>query len=135
MYNFKTLTGNTKFLSYKQWPVGKFVVGTITGFRPNAKNPKNQDVIITVLDTNIQVPNLSLSKNDPFTINGTTALQKVLGSVEEGDIIKVTYEGTETVKTGQWKGTQANKLKVEVAPAQEKENFVAAQESEDEDLV
>jgi hypothetical protein len=58
-----------------------------------------------------------LSVNDAFTINGTTALQKALDNsdVEEGQIIKVVYLGKESVKTGAWKGTMANKLDVFIA--------------------
>ncbi len=123
MYNFKELTGNTKFLSYAQWPIGGYVIGTIKMFKPNSKNPKHQDVIVDVIDSNLKTSTVSIVKNDPFTINGTTALEKTLGAVEEGDIIKVTYLGKEEVKQGQWKGTKANKLKVEVAPAQDKTKF------------
>ncbi len=131
MYNFKNLTSNTKFLSYKEWPIGGYVVGTVKMFRPNYKNPKHQDVIVDVIDTNLKTAAFTLKKNDPFTINGTTSLEKVLGAVEEGDIIKVTYEGKQEVKSGQWKGTKANKLKVEVAAAQDRAQFEQSEESDD----
>lgn len=132
MYNFKQLTGSSKFLSYKEWAVNDFVVGEVVRFQTNNKNPKVQDVIVTVLDSNIKKDKVSLTKDDVFTINGTTALQKALSNgVEEGDILKVVFLGKETIKTGQWKGQQANKLDVFVAPAQDKAQFEAPVQEEE----
>jgi len=132
MYDFKKLTGNSKFLSYKDWAVNDYVVGKVEILKQNSKNPKVQDAVITIIDTNIKKPNLTLAKNDRFTINGTTALQKALDAgVEEGDILKVVYLGKEEVKTGQWKGTKANKLDVFVAPAQDQAKF----ETQDEEVL
>jgi hypothetical protein len=122
-YDFKQLTVNTKYLSYKLWPVGQYVVGEVHSFKQNAKNPKHRDVIVKVIDSNIKTPSVTLAKGDMFTINGTTSLEKVLGAVEENDIIKVTYKGTETVKTGQWAGAKTNVLDVQVAPNQDKAKF------------
>lgn len=133
MFQFKELTASTKYLSYKSWAIGGYVIGTVKMFRPNAKNPKNQDVIVDVIDSNLKSDKTVIAKGDAFTINGTTALQKTLGAVEEGDIIKVTYLGQEEVKSGQWKGTKANKLKVEVAAAQDKHQFESASTNEDSD--
>jgi len=134
MHDFKTLTGNTKYLSYKDWSVGGFVVGTVTSFKSNSKNPKVQDVVVDVIESNLKTPTFSLKKDEVFTINGTTALERVLGSVEEGDIIKVTFLGKEEVKTGEWKGTKANKLEVQVAAAQDKAKLDTTS-NEDEGLV
>jgi hypothetical protein len=120
MYNFKQLTGSSKFLSYKDWAVNDFVVGKIERFQVNSKNPKVQDVVVIVLDSNIKKEKVTLVQEDTFTINGTTALQKALDrGVEEGDIIKVVYLGKEPIKTGTYKGQLANKLDVFVAPAQD----------------
>jgi len=131
MYNFKQLTGSSKFLSYKEWSVNDFVVGKVVRFQQNNKNPKVQDVIVSVIDSNIKKDKLTLTKNDTFTINGTTALQKALDAgVEDGDIIKVVYLGKEPVKTGAYKGQLANKLDVFVAPAQDQAKFETIQEEE-----
>ena len=134
VYNFKELTGSTKFLSYKDWPVNQYVVGTVKKFSPNKLNPNAQDVMVEVLDTNISTEKLTLKKGDNFTINGTTALEKVLGEVEEGDILKVTYEGKGVNTTGKYKGKESNRLKIQVAPAQDKANFTDKSE-ESEDLI
>lgn len=126
MYNFKQLTGSSKFLSYKDWAINDFVVGKIERFQVNSKNPKVQDVVVTVLDSNIKKEKVTLAQQDTFTINGTTALQKALDrGVEDGDIIKVVYLGKEAIKTGPYKGQLANKLDVFVAPAQDQAKFVA----------
>jgi hypothetical protein len=121
MYDFKQVTSSSKFLSYKDWDINDYVVGKILNFKANSKNPKVQDVIVSILDSNIKKDKVVLSVNDAFTINGTTALQKALDNsdVEEGQIIKVVYLGKESVKTGAWKGTMANKLDVFIAKPSE----------------
>lgn len=132
MYNFKQLTGSSKFLSYKEWAVNDYVVGKILRFQQNNKNPKVQDVIVTVVDSNIKKDKITLTKSDVFTINGTTALQRALDQgVEDGDIIKVIYLGKESIKTGTYKGQLANKLDVFVAPAQDQAKFEAPTQEEE----
>lgn len=136
MYNFKQLTGNTKFLSYKEWKPSDFVVGKIERFSPNSKNTKVTDVVVTILESNILNERVTLSPKDLFTINGTTALQKALDTgVEEGDIIKVIYLGKETVKTGPWKGTMANKLEVYLSPATSKETVPSLPTNTDNEVL
>lgn len=121
MYDFKQVTSSSKFLSYKDWDINDYVVGKILNFKANSKNPKVQDVIVSILDSNINKDKVVLSVNDAFTINGTTALQKALDNtdVEEGQIIKVVYLGKEPVKTGTWQGLMANKLDVFIAKPSE----------------
>lgn len=119
MYDFKRATNSSKFLSYKDWAINDYVVGKILNFKPNSKNDKVTDIIVSILDSNIKKEKVSLVANDTFTINGTTALQKALDNsdVVEGDIIKVVYLGKEPVKTGSYKGTMANMLDVFIAKA------------------
>lgn len=109
MYDFKRATNSSKFLSYKDWEINDYVVGKILNFKPNSKNDKVTDIIVSILDSNIKKEKVSLVANDTFTINGTTALQKALDNsdVVEGDIIKVVYLGKEPVKTGSYKGAIA----------------------------
>lgn len=132
MYNFKSLTASTKFLSYKEWQMGGYVVGKVKDFRPNSKNPKHKDVIVEVIETNLGSDKLTLSKGELFTINGTTALQKVVDSIGEEDILKVTFLGKEEVKTGQWKGTKANKLEIQVAAAQD---YASNEDNSDDEIL
>lgn len=114
MYNFQVLNDKTKFCSYKEQKPGNYVVGKILRFAPNKKNAKNTDVIVEVIESNIKTEKCTLVKGDKYTINGTTALQNVLNDNEvvAGGVIKVVFKGTETVKAGQWKGTQANSLEI-----------------------
>jgi hypothetical protein len=121
MYNFKQISTTTgsKYLSYNQWPEGKYVYGSVVTFKPNSKNPKVQDVVITVQGSDIATDKVKLTKGDTFTINGTAALEKVLGSIEEGDILKVVFNGKKPMKSGPYKGQLANDLTVLVAPAQD----------------
>jgi hypothetical protein len=132
MYNFKTLSSSTKFLSYKDWAINDYVVGKILRLAANSLNPKVQDVIVSVIDSNIKTEKMSLVAGDTFTINGTTALEKALiQGVEEGDIIKVTFKGKEPNKTGAYKGVLSNRLEVQVAPAQDQAKFENTDSSED----
>lgn len=120
MYEFKQLTGTSKFLSYKEWRVNDFVAGKVEVMKQNSKNPKVQDLVVTVLDSSLNNEKITLKSGDRFTINGTTALQKAVEEgIDVGSIVKVVYKGKETVKTGQWKGQLANALEVFVAPPQE----------------
>lgn len=108
-------------------------MGQVHSFSPNKKNPKHRDVIVDVIESNIDTGKVKILKGDMMTVNGTTALEKVLGAVEEGDIIKVTYKGKKPNTTGPWVGQLSNVLDVQVAPAQDKQKFET--QAEDQDLV
>lgn len=131
MYNFKQISTTTgsKYLSYNQWPEGKYVYGSIVAFKPNSKNPKVQDVVITVKGSDISTDKVKLAEGDTFTINGTAALEKIIGSIEEGDILKVIFNGKKPMKSGPYKGQLANDLTVLVAPAQELNAFESEQDA------
>ena len=138
MYNFRTISGSTKFLSYKDWAIGDYVIGKIVMFKPNKLSPKFQDVQVTVLESNIDKDSVTLNPKDSFTINGTTVLENaLLQGVEEGDIIRVEFLGKEANKTGAFKGKMSNRLDIKIAPAQDEAKVVSqskASQSDDEVL-
>lgn len=120
MFNFRQVTGQSKFRSWKDWKKGEFVVGKVEGFTPNRKNTKFNDLIIKLVDFNFSQQ--GLEKGDRFALNGNTQLQKFLNTpVQVGDVVKVVYLGTEIVKTGEYAGAKTHCV----------EGYIADQETED----
>lgn len=136
MFQFKSLTASTKYLSYKEWPVDTFVVGQVIRFATNKMNPKHKDVVVEIIESNVKTDKVTLVKGDLLTINGTTALEKAINAgIEEDDIIKVVYKGKVINKSGEWKGQKSNALEVSVAPAQDKHKVTSKSSEESEDLI
>lgn len=131
MFEFKKVSGSSKFLSYKEWGVNGYVVGQITAMTPSKLNDKNTDVHVDVIDTNLKGEKLVLKKGDAFTINGSAALsQAIEKGVEIKDIIKVVYTGQTETKTGKYKGKMQNTFEIFVAPAQDKAKFESQEDNE-----
>lgn len=129
MYDFKQLTGNSKYRSWKEWANGDFIIGEVVRFQPNNKNPKFQDIVIKVKQVGFKAQT-NVVENDMFSINGNSGIQKAIEvGIDDGDIIKVTYGGMAVVKTGQWAGTKTHVTSVEVARG----NKPAVQVETDED--
>jgi hypothetical protein len=115
MYDFKQLTGSSKYRSWKEWAKGDFIIGEVVRFQPNMKNPKFQDIVIKVIEVGFKAQT-DIAKGDMFSINGNTGIQKAIDAgIEDADIIKVTYGGMAKVKNGQWAGTQTHVTEVAVA--------------------
>lgn len=134
MYNFKKISGS-KFLSYKDWGVGNYVIGQVTAIQESKLNAKNSDLVVDILEATIKIGDTPLKKGESFTINGSAALQKAVDrGIEVDDIVKVVYTGTTPTKTGAYKGKPQNTFDIFVAPVQDKAKFEANSE-EDEDLI
>jgi hypothetical protein len=128
-YNFKSLTQFSKFRSWKDWSVGEFVIGKLVDIVPNTKNPKNNDLILEVLELGFKMDGVTVGSR--FSVNGCASVQRAIDAgIEENDIVRVEYRGQETVKTGQWKGTKTHVIEVSVA----KDKNVTTTE-EDSDLL
>lgn len=61
--------------------------------------------------------NFRVEQADGITkvINGTGLLSKLFAEVSEGTPVKVVYDGTNVLKTGQYKGTKAHSFKLLIA--------------------
>lgn len=107
-FNFRQVTGQSKFRAWKEWKKGDSAIGKVIGFTPNKKSNKFMDVIIDLVEHNFSdMP--TLVKGDRFAMNGNTQLQKFLNTpVNIGDTIKVLYQGKEVVKTGEWAGNETH---------------------------
>jgi hypothetical protein len=116
-FNFRQVTGSSKFRSWKEWKKGEFVILKIESFAPNKKNTKFLDITGKVLDHNFSQSDWQ--KNDRVSVNGTTGLQKFidaelanLGEVDlkalVGKTCKIIFMGQDIVKTGAWAGSKTN---------------------------
>jgi hypothetical protein len=52
------------------------------------------------------------TKDGTFGINGCGQLNKKLAKITEGTAVTIVYGGTEKIKKGDWKGTEAIQFKV-----------------------
>jgi hypothetical protein len=134
-YEFRQLTGNSKYRSWKEWAKDDFIIGEVERFEPNRKNPKFQDIVIKVKQVGFKAAT-DVAVGDMFSINGNTGIQKAIDmGIEENDIIKVTYGGQATVKNGQWAGTKTHVTSVEVAGTTRPATAPASKPSDDNGLL
>lgn len=121
-FNFRQVTGQSKFRSWKDWKKGEYVIGKVESLQPNQKNPKFQDIVIKLVEHNWK-EKVTAEVGERFSINGNTGIQKGINEagVAPGMIVKVVYGGMDTVKTGQWAGTKTHVTEL----------YVAGQTSED----
>lgn len=122
-FNFRQITGQSKFRAWKEWKKGEFVIMKIEAFSPNKKNQNYKDITGKVLDHNFQQSDWN--KEDRASLNGNTGTQKFLDACTPkiGDVIKMVFMGTETVKTGQWAGSQTHVV----------EGYLAGKDDEEDD--
>lgn len=130
-FDFRQVTGSSKFRAWKGWRKGEYVILVIESFSPNKKNKNYQDITGKLLEHNFNQSDWQ--KGDRVSINGTTGIQKFLDAACEGQPLnslvgqtaKIVYCGSETVKTGQWAGSQTHVIEGYLAGA--KTNDVAAE--------
>lgn len=113
-FNFRQVTGSSKYRAWKEWKKGEFMIMKVESFSPNKKNTKYMDITGKVLDHNFSQSDLN--KEDRFSLNGTTGIQKAVDTgMKVGDTIKVVYGGSEIVKTGQWAGSKTHVIECYIA--------------------
>lgn len=123
-FNFRQVTGQSKYKAWKAWKKGEFIVLKVESFAPNKKNAKYSDIIGKVIEHNFAQSDIAVG--DRMALNGTTGTQKAVDTgMKVGDVIKVCYNGQETVKTGEWAGSLTHSLEVHIADQEGKPDLVA----------
>lgn len=113
-FNFRQVTGSTKYRAWKDWKKGEMIDVKVESFSPNKKSPKFSDIVGKVVSHNFAGSDISVG--DRMTLNGNTGLQKGINTgMVVGDVIRVVYGGQEIVKTGEWAGSKTHSIEVYIA--------------------
>ena len=120
--NFGRVIGGKDFLKPKKWTEwqhGDYIQGEFVGQLDTDRygKPIYGVKVDGVADAEVKFADMSLpyGKKDgviPLFPNG--GLLKQLGEAQEGDFVKITYEGKAKIKKGQWAGTMAHAIIVEI---------------------
>lgn len=120
--NFGRVIAGKDFLKPKQWSnwqVGDYIQGEFVGQLDTDKfgKPIYGIKVEGVEDAVVKFADMSAPygiKNGVVPLYPNGGLLKQMAEASEGDFVKVTYEGKVKIKKGQWAGTMAHSIVVEI---------------------
>lgn len=120
--NFGRVIGGKDFLKprkWENWQVGDSIQGEFVGQLEVDKygKPIYGIKVEGVKDAQIKFADMSQSsgiKNGVVPLYPNGGLLKQLAEASEGDFVRVTYEGKVKIKKGQWAGSTAHSVLVEI---------------------
>jgi hypothetical protein len=120
--NFGRVIGGKDFLKprkWEHWQVGDYIQGVFVGQLDTDRygKPIYGVKVEGIQDAEIKFADMSQPsgiKNGVVPLYPNGGLMKQMAEVNEGDFVKITYEGKAKIKKGQWAGTMAHAIIVEV---------------------
>jgi hypothetical protein len=101
------------FRKWSEWEVDDYVIGEY--LRSSEDQYGNPAWTIKVLDAELADKKFAKTIIDQnLVLNSAGQLNKAMEKVEEGQIVKVTYLGTEKMEKGKYKGKEAHLHEVEI---------------------
>lgn len=144
---FKSIGGNKMYRNWQLWSEGDYVLGKFTG--TSTDNFGKENFNIDIMETNIEfdpehhyIPTRGKNKGkkvfdrevkvgETISLNNAGSLAYKMESVNEGEIVRVTYAGTDTLPDDhQYAGSDFHVIELEVA---ETESGTSAEQGENLD--
>jgi hypothetical protein len=103
-----------KFRSWADYSVGDVVLGKFLGSFPNQFDESKPNYSIEVLESFLKDKKAQkeITEGTILALNHTGMLHKALSNMEIGKIIQVTYNGSNTMEKGKFKGKSAHTMEV-----------------------
>lgn len=124
--------GRKEFRPWKEWKAGDFVIGEYIGEHEDGY--QNICRVVKVVEANFQgKPKSSKAIVDKnLVLNSAGMLDKAFdeNEIEFGQIVKVTYNGTNEIEKGKYKGKESHTFDIELL---EDEDEPSEDDIEDED--
>lgn len=108
----RSLSGPKEYRQWGDYEVGDVVVGTLIGWHKD--NYGNDCPKIKVLDGYFKDGTLKNYIDKVLVLNSCGTLDKAMEDVVEGDMIQLEYSGTNEIKEGPYKGTEAHTMTVDI---------------------
>ncbi len=102
--------GGRKYLAWKNWQVGEYLVGKYTKSYEDQFGNENYEVQII----EAEIEGADLKEGDLFGVNSCGSLKHNMTDVAPGSYIQVTYEGKGEIEKGPFKDKSFHKVGLEV---------------------
>lgn len=124
------------YRKWAEWDAGDILIGTYKGSQTDSYDKPNW--LVEIVD--VQFGDKKAAKKFPVDeiigLNSSGKLDKAMESVEVGEMIQVTYNGTSTIEKGKYKGKDAHDIEVDVVEedGEETEDDADEESEDDEDV-
>lgn len=136
----KVLSGvRTEYRAWKEWDEEDVLVFKYVGSSPNKKNKSKQDWIVEVVETffSDKKEEKRLKPGVRLTLNSAGQFDKGMEQLEIGEMAQVTYNGSQEMEGGNFKGQMAHTMEVisvEEDDGNENEEEEEEQDEDEDDL-
>lgn len=121
------------YRKWAEWDTGDVLIGTYKGSQTDSYDKPNW--LVEIIDA--QFGDKKAAKKFPegeiIGLNSSGKLDKAMESVEVGEMIQVTYNGTSTIEKGKYKGKEAHDIEVDVVEEDDGDDTSDGEPDEDED--
>lgn len=129
----KVSGGDCTYRAWEKWKEGDILVGKYIGTGPTDKYGKDTfQFEVEELFFNDKKAQKEL-KDKVLTLNFTGGFAKSMKSVDEGDMVQLTYNGQNEIQKGEWKGEMAHAIEVEVGEMDDDGEGRAEEEEQEEE--
>lgn len=136
---FTQLTGSKVFRPWALWEEGDTIIGSLVNISEDNYGKPNYEISVIEVDFAEDQASYENKKGEKivcktpnvgeiFVLNSNGSLDRSMERVENGDVVKVIYQGVDILAKGKYAGKEFHKLDVFFAPGEDKE--VSGKESE-----
>jgi hypothetical protein len=114
----KTLRGQQEYRKWEDYAVGDYIIGTYVGI--HICQYKKENYKFKILDAQFEDADLAASLiGKTLVLNSAGFLTKPMSEVQEGETVKVEYNGKTTLQKGTYAGKDAHTGSVEIVELDE----------------
>lgn len=113
--SFTSTSGSANFKKWDLWPVDSYMVAKLLDDSKNDKYGK------PIYEVEVIETDLNVKPGTHFQLNSTGGFTKKMtdNEVSIGDTFKVVYLGKNEITKGQWKGTKAHNIDLQLPESKE----------------
>jgi hypothetical protein len=138
---FTQLTGSKVFRPWALWEEGDVIIGSLIRISEDDYGKPNYEISVMEVDFAQDEASYKNKKgqevicktpgiNEVFVLNSNGSLDRAMENVEVGDVVKVIYQGVDTLKKGKYAGKEFHKLDVFFAPGENSKDMTEASEAD-----
>ena len=126
------------YRAWKEWDEGDVLICTLKGTSQNRKNKSKKDWIVEVVDAFFNDKKVQKKLiGQTLTLNTAGQLDKGMEQIDIGDMVQITYNGSQEMKGGEYEGQMAHTMEVVMVDeddgSEEEEEIDEEEESEEDD--
>lgn len=125
----------TEYRAWKEWDEGDVLVFKYLGSSTNRKNKNKKDWLVEVIETffSDKKEEKRLKPGVRLTLNSAGQFDKGMEQAEEGEILQVTYNGSQEMEGGDYAGQNAHTMELVGVDEDKGEESEDEEEEDDEE--